>query len=95
MTEHQFKSFLKACREDANLRDRISQAKTTDEAITIAKDAGFSIEASDLVGPSTELSDKELENVAGGNLGPSFMCGFSDNPCVPQTQENCPGPVIF
>jgi predicted ribosomally synthesized peptide with nif11-like leader len=87
MTEHQLKSFLKACCEDADLRERISQAKTAEEAVSIAKAAGFSIEASELLNVSRGLTDKELENVAGGGgdpdpFGPTFMCDMSKDPCV-------------
>jgi predicted ribosomally synthesized peptide with nif11-like leader len=85
MTEHQLKFFLKACCEDADLRERISQAKTAEEAVSIAKAAGFSIEPSELLNVSRGLTDKELENVAGGGgdqFGPTFMCDMSKNPCV-------------
>jgi predicted ribosomally synthesized peptide with nif11-like leader len=85
ITEHQLKSFLQACREDAGLRERISQAKTAEEAVSIAKAAGFSIEPSELLNVSRGLSDKELENVAGGGGepdGPTYMCDMTKNPCV-------------
>ena len=84
MTEHQFKSFLKACSEDADLRERISQAKTADEAVSIAKAAGLLIEPSELLDASRELTYKELESVAGGNddpFGPTFTCDMSKDPC--------------
>ena len=84
MTEHQFKSFLKACSEDADLRERISQAKTADEAVSIAKAAGLLIEPSELLDASRELTNKELESIAGGNgdpFGPTFTCDMSKDPC--------------
>ncbi|QBE69404.1 hypothetical protein SynWH8101_1822 [Synechococcus sp. WH 8101] len=84
MTEYQLKSFLNACRDDAGLRERISQAKTAEEAVSIAKAAGFSIEPSELLNVSRGLTDKELESVAGGGdpFGPTFMCDMTKNPCV-------------
>ena len=90
MTEHQLESFLQACRDDAGLRERISQAKTAEEAVSIAKAAGFSIEPSELLAASRGLTDKELESVAGGGDDPSrqtpfcptFMCNMTKDPCV-------------
>ena len=77
-------SFLKACSEDADLRERISQAKTADEAVSIAKAAGLLIEPSELLDASRELTYKELEGAAGGNgdpFGTTFTCDMSKDPC--------------
>jgi predicted ribosomally synthesized peptide with nif11-like leader len=85
MTEHQLKSFLQACRDDAGLRERLSTATTAEDAVSIAKAAGFSIEPSELLAASRGLTDKELESVAGGGgepFGPTFMCDMTKNPCV-------------
>lgn len=80
MTEHQLKSFLQACRDDAGLRERISQATTAEDAVSIAKAAGFSIEPSELLAASRGLTDKELESVAGGkDYGNTFICNFTEN----------------
>jgi predicted ribosomally synthesized peptide with nif11-like leader len=93
MTENQLRAFLKACSEDPGLRDRVSQAKTVDEAVSIAKAAGFSIEPSELLNISHELTDNDLENVAGGQADPfgeTFTCTMSQNPC-----QVIDGPVVF
>jgi len=94
MTEQQLKSFLKACSEDAGLLDRVSQAKTVDEAVSIARAAGFPIEPSELLNASQELTDNDLENVAGGQfnqMGPTFTC-ISQDPCQVNPKD---GNVVF
>ena len=80
MPEEQLKAFLAALEADTGLQDKLKAAvegeiDTADETaavIAIAKEAGFTITAADLLRNEAqnilELSDEELEGVAGGRL---------------------------
>ena len=70
MSEDQLKAFLEAVKADAGLQEKLNAAKDADAAVAIAKEVGFVISADELqrglaVGEE-ELSDEELEGVAGG-----------------------------
>jgi len=78
MSEEQLKAFLNALEADTGLQAKLKAAvegeiDTPDEiaaVLAIAKEAGFAITAADLVRFEAqnilELSDEELERVAGG-----------------------------
>ena len=63
MSEEQLKAFLEKVKADTSLQEKLKAAADTDAVLAIAKDAGFSISA-DVV--RTEISEEELEDVAGG-----------------------------
>jgi len=65
VSEDQLTAFLEAVKADAALQGQLKSAKH-DDVIAIAKTAGFVISAEDLERSQVELSDEELENVAGG-----------------------------
>ena len=81
MSEEQLKAFLNALEADTGLQAKIKAAvegeiDTADETaavIAIAKEAGFTIKAADLLRNQAqdilELSDEELDGVAGGRRG--------------------------
>ncbi len=64
MSEEQLKAFIAKVQADTSLQEQI-KAEGVD-VVAIAKAAGFSITTVDLDSHSIELSDKELESVAGG-----------------------------
>ena len=67
MSEEQLKAFLEKIKTDASLQEKLKAASDANAASTIAKEAGFSISADEFTkAQSTELSDEELEGVAGG-----------------------------
>ena len=68
MSEDQLKAFLEKVKTDTSLQEKIKAATDADAVVTIAKDAGFSISADDLKNAQSEISEEELENVAGGVL---------------------------
>jgi predicted ribosomally synthesized peptide with nif11-like leader len=80
MSEEQLKAFLAALEADMGLQDKLKAAvegeiDTVDETaavLAIAKEAGFTITAADLLRNQAqdilELSDEELEGVAGGTI---------------------------
>ena len=67
MSEEQLKAFLEKVKGDTTLQEKLKAASDADAVVAIAKEAGFSISADDLKNAQvTELSDEELEGVAGG-----------------------------
>ena len=68
MSEEQLKAFLEKVKTDASLQEKLKAAADNDAVTAIAKEAGFSISADDLKNAQSELSDEELEGVAGGTL---------------------------
>ena len=72
MSEEQLKAFLEKVKADTSLQEKLKAAAAaadSDAVLAIAKDAGFSISADDLKTAQSKVSEKELENVAGGNRG--------------------------
>ena len=66
MSEEQLKAFLEKVKADASLQEKLKAAADNDAVTAIAKEAGFSISGDDLNKTKFELSDEELEGVAGG-----------------------------
>ena len=66
MSEEQLKAFLEAVKADAGLQEKLKAAGDADAVVAIAKAAGFVISADDLKQAQAEVSDEELEGVAGG-----------------------------
>ena len=66
MSEEQLKAFLEKVKDDTSLQEKL-KASDADAVAAIAKEVGFSISADDLTKAQFELSEKELEGVAGGN----------------------------
>ena len=71
MSEEQLKSFLEKVKGDTSLQEKLKGAADADAALAIAKEAGFAIKAEDIqsMQSSTDLSDEELEGVAGACTG--------------------------
>ena len=82
MSEEQLKAFLEAVKADAGLQEKLKAASDADAVVVIAKAAGFVISADDLKQAQSELSEEELESVAGGYL----------NLYAEQVTDNC-GPI--
>ena len=66
MSEEQLKAFLEKVKTDASLQEKLKAAVDADAVTAIAKEAGFSISADDLKKAQSEISEEELEGVAGG-----------------------------
>ena len=67
MSEEQLKAFLEKVKGDTSLQEKLKGASDANAVISIAKEAGFSISTHDLKNAQPEnLSDQELEGVAGG-----------------------------
>ena len=66
MSEEQLKAFLEKVKGDTSLQEKLKAAADANAVAAIAKEAGFSISADDLKIAQSDLSDEELEGVAGG-----------------------------
>ena len=66
MSEVQLKAFREAVQSDASLQAKLNAAGDVETVVKIAKEAGFMITAEMLEIYQSNLSDEELENVAGG-----------------------------
>ena len=66
MSKEQLKAFLEKVKADTSLQEKLKAASDANTVAAIAKDAGFSISADDLKNAQSELSEEELEGVAGG-----------------------------
>ena len=66
MSEEQLKAFLEKVKADTSLQEKLKAAVDADAVTAIAKEAGFSISADDLKKAQSEISEEELEGVAGG-----------------------------
>jgi predicted ribosomally synthesized peptide with nif11-like leader len=67
MSEEQLKAFLEAVKADAGLQEQVKAAGDADAVVAIARAAGFVISADDLKQAQSEISEDELEGVAGGS----------------------------
>tara|TARA_Y100000766_G_C18675180_1_gene491981 strand:+ start:175 stop:477 length:303 start_codon:yes stop_codon:yes gene_type:complete len=89
MSEEQLKAFLEKVKADTSLQENLKAATDSDAVIAIAKDAGFMISVDDLTKAQSEISDEELEGVAGGNsinnTCNTLWCG------CPRNTRNDPG----
>ncbi len=68
MTDN-LKAFLEAASKDKELLEKLKTAGTPEAVIALAKEKGFDLTAEDLKqepAPLSEISDDELEAVAGG-----------------------------
>jgi predicted ribosomally synthesized peptide with nif11-like leader len=81
MSEEQLKAFWEAIQADAGLQQKLQGVTEPDAVAAIAKEAGFSISAEEMGKAQSELTDEQLENVAGGGcLGRGTTFGLF--PCA-------------
>ena len=70
MSEEQLSALLARLKEDAGLQENLKGAADLDAAVAIAREAGFDVSKADWLkyqaNQTLELSDEELEGVAGG-----------------------------
>jgi len=74
MSEDQLKAFLEAVKADAGLQEKLNAAADPDAVVEIAKEAGFLISAEELQRSQAEISEEELEGVAGGKATDGSFC---------------------
>ena len=66
MPEEQLKAFWEAIHADTALQKKLRGATDPDAITAIAKEAGFSISAEEIKKAQSEISEDQLESVAGG-----------------------------
>ena len=66
MSEEQLKAFIAKVEGDTSLQEQLKATADSEAVLAIAKDAGFSISADDFKKAQSEISEEELEGVAGG-----------------------------
>ena len=86
MSEEQLAALLAKLKDDAGLQEKLKGAAELDAAVALAREAGFDVSQADWLRyqakQTIELSDEELEDVAGGR---NFL-----NACVPRgTTARC------
>ena len=89
MSEEQLAALLAKLKDDAGLQEKIKGAADLDAAVAIAKEAGFDVSKADWLKyqatkvldkkQTIELSDEELEGVAGGGIRIARLCMYSDH----------------
>ena len=82
MSEEQLSAFLEAVKADAGLLEKLKGATDLDAAVSIAKAAGFDVSKAVLLRREAqqvfELTDEELEEVAGGGTCNWFALSFEN-----------------
>ena len=73
MSEEQLKAFWTAVTANEGLQEQLKAAADADAVVAIAKSAGFAISAEELQRAQAELSDEELEGVAGGAYAGAWL----------------------
>ena len=68
MTQEQLTAFIANAKGNTSLQEQLKAAADANDVAAIAKEAGFIISADDLTKAKSELSEKELEGVAGGTI---------------------------
>jgi predicted ribosomally synthesized peptide with nif11-like leader len=80
MSEEQLSALLAKLKDDAGLQEKLQGTGDLDTAVAIAKEAGFDVSKADWLRyqakQTIELSDEELEGVAGGRH--TEGCGLID-----------------
>ena len=88
MSEEQLSALLANLKDDAGLCEKLKGAADLDAAVAMAQEAGFDVSKADWLRyqaqQTLELTDDELETVAGGCAGGSsfFEGNPLDNRCV-------------
>ena len=90
MSEDQLKAFMEAVKVDAGLQEKLKAAGDDNAVVAIAKEAGFVISVEEVTARQ-ELSDGELEEVAGGNqCGGAGGSYGATGPCGPSVRGRGP-----
>ena len=66
MSTEQFDDFLEAVNNSTELQEQLKAAINDEDVVAIAKSVGFLISTNELKSIKVEISENELENVAGG-----------------------------
>ena len=78
MSEEQLKALLAKIKDDAGLQEKLKGAADVDAAVALVKEAGLDISKGDWLKYQAEqiieLSEEELEGLAGGSTSADHPC---------------------
>jgi predicted ribosomally synthesized peptide with nif11-like leader len=66
MSEEYLKAFLEAIKADASLQEKLKAASDLDSVVSFANARGFMVSVEDLNNAQLEITEVELDGVAGG-----------------------------
>ena len=93
MSEEQLTALLAKIKDDASLREKIQAAPNFDAAVALTKKAGFDVSKAELIRShatqTLELSDEELESVAGGTYIAASVAATTIV-VIGATEHSCP-----
>ena len=83
MSEEQLKAFLERVKADTSLQEKLKAASDADAVVSLAKEEGFSISVDDFKNAQSklELSDEEVEGMAGGCYPMGISCSTALQHC--------------
>ena len=86
MSLEQLKAFLDKLKDDKSLQDKLKAAKTPEDVVGIAKEHGHEFTADKI----NQLSEEELESVAGGDGPTKLTCATNILQCRKTICSICP-----
>ena len=90
MSEEQLSALLAKLKEDAGLQEKLKGAADLDAAVAMAKEAGFDVSKADWIKyqakQTLEISDEELDRVAGGSCVGLTACQMAGQRTLACTQ---------
>ena len=66
MSEEQLKAFIVKAKDDQTIQAKLKAAKSPEDVVTIAKERGYEFTVDEIKQNKRELTEDELEGVAGG-----------------------------
>ena len=83
MSEEQLKAFLEKVKSDTSLQEKLKADSDADAVVSLAKEEGFSISVDDFKNAQSklELSDEEVEGMAGGCYPMGISCSTALQHC--------------
>ena len=82
MSVERLNAFLEKVKDDTSLQEKLKGASDADAVAAIAENAGYKISSEVIKKSMSELTDKELEGLAGGVINQSQNSTVNYNPFV-------------
>ena len=82
MSKEQLKAFLEKVKGDTSLQEKLKAAADANAVTAIAENSGYKISTEDIEKFMSDLTDKELEGVAGGVVYQSQNGTVKYNPTI-------------
>ena len=71
MSQEELEAFIAKAKDDQSIQDKLKAAKSPEDVVGIAKEYGYKLTADKMT--EGELSEEELEGVAGGTWGGTII----------------------